>query len=60
MFHVQLVWNREFDWCSRGGGHPTPEAAKAAAVAMMDMGDGACVKKVRVLDDDGKVVWSYG
>ncbi len=57
MYQVELVWNREFDFVPHGDGHESEKDAVAYAKAMLNMGDGSCVKKARVVDSDGKVVW---
>jgi hypothetical protein len=59
-FYVQLVWNREFNWVPYGRPCPNLDDAIAYAKALENMGDGACVKKTRVVDQDDKVVWQYG
>ena len=58
MYIVELVWNREFHWCSYGKSHDTLESAKRSAISIRDSGDGMRVKKVRVLDENDKVVWN--
>lgn len=60
MYSVQVVWNREFDFVQYGGTYSTIDQAVAAAKAAENMGDGACVKKARVSDCHGKIVWQYG
>ena len=55
---VELVWNREFHWVNWGRSHDTIEAAKKDAISIRDSGDGARVKKVRVLDEDDNVMWN--
>lgn len=57
MYRIQLVWNREFDWCNYSHPRETLEEAKTAAIDIRDSGDGARVKKVRVLDQDDNIVW---
>jgi hypothetical protein len=59
-FYVELVWNREFNWVRYGEGHPTLEDAVKKAIALEGMGDGARVKKTRVIDGEGNVRWAYG
>lgn len=57
MFLVELVWNREFHWCGYRS-CPTLEEAVKAAESIRDSGDGARVKKVRVIDETtGEPVW---
>lgn len=58
MFTVEIVWNREFSWTSYDS-RDSIEEAISLAEALQNSGDGARVKKVRVLYD-GKVVWQYG
>jgi len=60
MYFVELVWNREFDWCSYGGKHDTIESAIKSAESIQNSGDGERVKKTRIIDGEGKVVWAYG
>lgn len=60
MFQVELVWNREFDFVPHGEPRADLDQAIAFARAMENCGDGAMVKKTRVVADDGTVVWSYG
>jgi hypothetical protein len=59
-YQVELVWNREFDFVPFGAGHDSVESAARKAEEVQNMGDGASVKKTRVVDEDGKVVWAYG
>ena len=57
-FRVELVWNRCFNWGIWGKGHDDLESAKADAISIRDSGDGARVKKVRVIDNaTEEVVW---
>ena len=58
-FEIELVWNREFNWVKFGQPYATLAKAKQAAISIMDSGDGARVKKVRVIDmTTDKVVWN--
>lgn len=58
-YRIELVWNREFNWANYGSGYNDIEAAKSAAISIRDSGDGARVKKVRVVENDiDKVVWN--
>jgi hypothetical protein len=60
MFQIELVWNREFDFTPYGrASHDLDEAIRDAR-ALENMGDGEAVKKTRVVDEDGNVVWEYG
>ena len=58
-YEVQLVWNREFHWGTREHRDDLDEAIREAK-SLLNMGDGASVKKTRVVDDGGKVVWWNG
>lgn len=55
-YRIEVVWNREFWWVSYGGSFETQEAAATSAKDLADSGDGAMVKKWRVLDSEGNVV----
>ena len=57
MYTVELVWNREFHFCRFGEKYPTKETAILVAQRLLDSGDGARVKKARVLNDKDEVVW---
>lgn len=59
-FYVEIVWNREFNWVPCGEPHIHLDTAIVSAKAMENMGDGARVKKARVVNEDGVVVWQYG
>lgn len=55
---LQLVWNREFNWTDYGE-FDDLEDAKKRLISIRDSGDGARVKKVRIVDNDtDKVVWN--
>jgi hypothetical protein len=57
---AELIWNREFNWCTwHKEGFDTLESAKASLISIRDSGDGARVKKVRVIDTEtDRVVWT--
>jgi hypothetical protein len=59
-FYVELVWNREFDWCQHGSWYESLDEAIDAARAIENSGDGAGVKKTRVVDENGAIRWAYG
>jgi len=59
-YYVELVWNREFTWVRYGRPCPSLGDAIRYAERTQNMGDGACVKKTRVVDEEGKVVWQHG
>ena len=57
MYQVELVWNREFHFVPFGKAKETIEEAKKYAVGLLDMGDGARVKKCQVIDyNTGEIV----
>ncbi len=60
MFKVELVWNREFDFVSYGNPFDNINDAINFARKMENIGDGECVKKTRIVDSNGRVVWQYG
>jgi hypothetical protein len=60
MYHVELVWNREFNWVRHGDSFDNLDSAIAFAKSMENSGDGARVKKTCVKDEEGKFVWMYG
>lgn len=60
MFQVELVWNREFSFVPYGELHDTLDQAIEFAKKMENMGDGESVKKTRVVDTEGNIVWVYG
>jgi hypothetical protein len=59
-YQVQVVWNREINWVNQGEPVPAIDHAIKYARQMENMGDGACVKKVRIVDSEGNTVWIYG
>lgn len=60
MYQVELVWNREFHWVPFGNPHPNLSSAIKAARAIENSGDGARVKKTRISDENGDIIWAYG
>ena len=59
-YQVELVWNREFDFVKNGLRFTDLQSAISHARSLENMGDGARVKKTRIVDLDGNVVWQYG
>jgi len=59
-FQVELVWNREFHFVPCGKEHDSIDEAILLAREMENSGDGERVKKTRVVNEHGKVVWAYG
>jgi hypothetical protein len=60
MYYIELTWNRESYFVPYGEARPILEDAISYAKKVENMGDGACVKSVRIVDNEGKVVWAYG
>lgn len=59
-YQVELVWNREFDFVPYGAEQAYLRKAISFARAMEESGDGARVKKTRVVNAVGTVVWEHG
>lgn len=60
MFQVELVWNREFHFVPFGDPQPDLNAAIIKARHIENSGDGARVKKTRIVNAEGQTVWQYG
>lgn len=60
MFQLELVWNREFHFVPYGNQRGTLEESIAYLKSVESMGDGAIVKKTRIVDDTGGIVYAYG
>lgn len=59
-YRIELVWNREFHWCSYSQEeYDSLDKARAKAETLLNVGDGAYVKKVRIVDLDGNVLWTW-
>lgn len=59
LFQIELIWNREFDWCAFSGLFGSLKDAVKLAEEIRDSGDGARVKKIRVVEvRTDKVVWN--
>jgi hypothetical protein len=57
-FRVEVIWNREFHWSSFSNSKETLERAISSAESVMNSGDGARVKKARIIDEvTGEIVW---
>jgi len=55
-YSVEIKWNREFHFVWRSS-HETLDEARSRAHSPLNMGDGACVKATRILDENtGKYV----
>lgn len=59
-YQVELVWNRSFHFVPYGGYLQTLDSAIEVANELEESGDGARVKKTRVVDENGKTVYEYG
>jgi len=57
MYTIELIWNREFNFRAYGGCHFVKEDAIKLAEAIYNSGDGARVKEIRVVNEEGEVVW---
>lgn len=57
LYQVEVVWNREFNFCKYGT--PTQEFDKAKKIAedIINSGDGARVKKYRIINSNGDAVY---
>lgn len=55
MYRIEIKWNREFHWSVYGYKDDLEEAKKLCDV-LVNMGDGARVKAVRVVDDETEKV----
>lgn len=61
MYFIQVVWNRDFDWVelSLPAFHDLDKAIQYAESDALH-GDGARIKKHRIVDAEGNVVYQYG
>lgn len=58
MYQIQLIWNREFDWVNHGNPLHNLVDAISSTQSLLNMGDGASVKKAKVINTTtGEVVW---
>lgn len=55
-YQCQVVWNREFDWKNFGSTEDELQKAIDKGKDIMNSGDGARVKKARVVDEFDKVI----
>jgi hypothetical protein len=60
VYQVELVWNREFHFVPFGPTHSNLKYAIASAKEIENSGDGERVKKTRIVNGEGTVVWAYG
>ena len=56
-YSIELIWNREFNWCHYKTNIETKKEAVSLAKTLLNSGGGERVKRVRVVDWTGKVVW---
>lgn len=58
-YTIELVWNREFNWCHYRNDNDL-ENAKKSALEILYSGDGARVKEIRIIDNTtDKVIWNH-
>ncbi len=50
MYQIELVWNREFHFVPFGDLKDDLESAKKYAKSLLNMGDGASVKKCQIVN----------
>jgi hypothetical protein len=60
MYQVELVWNREFRFVRFGWAFDDLDEAIKYARSIENSGDGARVKKTRVVNELGNVVFAHG
>jgi len=57
-YRIEVVWNREFNWLVWKH-EDDLELAKKLAVFLASSGDGARVKKIRIVENEtDKVIWN--
>lgn len=59
-YRIEIVWNREQDWCLYGPRVAQLDDCLTIVDDLLSQGDGARVKKARVVNDHGQVVWAAG
>lgn len=59
-YRAQVVWNREFFFCNVGSRFEDLDKAITFVQSIENAGDGASVKKSRIIDEEEDVVWAYG
>lgn len=59
-YRIQIVWNREFAWCYYGRPFARLDDCLTVANDLLDQGDGARVKKCRIVNNHDVVVWENG
>ena len=60
MYQIELVWNREFNFVPYGKPRESLDETISYLRVLEDMGDGARIKKSRILNEDGEVVYADG
>lgn len=60
MFQVEIVWNRTSHFVPYGKRQDTLDAAIKYGQKLENMGDGACVKNMRVTNENGRIVFANG
>lgn len=57
-YQIELVWNRETNWCNYSKPQNNLETAISMADDIFYSGDGARVKKIQIIDlQIDKIVW---
>lgn len=51
-YRIEIVWNREFDFVPFGPFFDTCEKAREYGEYLLNMGDGASVKKYRIIEEE--------
>lgn len=57
LYQIQVIWNREFDFVNYSIPEQEFDKAKAKVEAIINSGDGASVKKYRILNSERNVVY---
>lgn len=60
MYHIEVVWNRESHFSSFDHSFDQLDKAISFIEKFQSSGHGDSIKKSRILDDEGMVVYQYG
>ena len=55
-YQIEVMWNREFHYVSWGNPKEDLKQARVMARNLELSGDGARVKAVRIIDEDGRMI----
>ena len=55
-YQIEVMWNREFHFVSWGNPRENLKQARVMARNLELSGDGARVKAVRIIDEDGRMI----